>query len=159
NVATGKPVAVSGIGMSGTDAGNYTCNTSTTAMADITPRALHVTATGQDQVYNGSTGAMVTLSDDEVSGDDVTGSYAGANLGDKHEGTGKVVSVTGIASSGADAGNYVLQNTTAATTANITPAPLTITATTNTKTYDGTAGAGATPTVAGLLGSDTVTGL
>ncbi len=41
----------------------------------------------------------------------------------------------------------------------ITPAPLTITATTNTKTFDGTATAAASPTVSGLLGTDTVTGL
>jgi sugar lactone lactonase YvrE len=41
----------------------------------------------------------------------------------------------------------------------VSPAPLTITATANTKTYDSTASATAIPTVSGLIGSDTVTGL
>ena len=45
------------------------------------------------------------------------------------------------------------------TTANITPAPLLITATTNTKTYDGNTSASATPAVSGLRGGDAVTGL
>ena len=41
----------------------------------------------------------------------------------------------------------------------IAPAPLTITAAANTKTYDGTTNAAAVPTVTGLQGFDTVTGL
>jgi prepilin-type processing-associated H-X9-DG protein len=40
-----------------------------------------------------------------------------------------MVLVGGISISGADAGDYTLQNTIATTTANITPAPLTVTAT------------------------------
>src|SRR5205823_1626250 len=52
-----------------------------------------------------------------------------ASFGDKNVGNGKVVGVSGISISGADAGNYSLQNTTASTTANITPATLTVTAT------------------------------
>ena len=43
-------------------------------------------------------------------------------------GTGKIVTVSGITITGADAGNYTLANTTASTTADITPAPLTIAA-------------------------------
>lgn len=38
-------------------------------------------------------------------------------------GTGKPVSITGISLAGADAGNYTLLNTSAATTASITQAP------------------------------------
>ena len=41
----------------------------------------------------------------------------------------------------------------------VTPAPLTIMAVTNTKTYDSTTSAAAIPTVSGLKGNDTVTGL
>jgi hypothetical protein len=67
------------------------------------------------------------------------------------------VTVTGLTLSGAHAGDYILAQPTA--TANITPAPLTITATANTQPFDGTATAAAIPTVAGLQGTDTVTGL
>src|SRR5207302_486458 len=45
------------------------------------------------------------------------------------------------------------------TTANISPAALTLTAAPNTKPYDATTSAAAVPTVKGLLGSDTATGL
>ncbi len=47
----------------------------------------------------------------------------------------------------------------ASTSQIVNKAPLTITVLSNTKTYDGTASAAATPTVSGLAGSDTVTGL
>ncbi len=61
-------------------------------------------------------------------------------------------------SDGNSGDNYTL--TTASSTAGvINQAALTITALSNTKTYDGTTSAAATPTVSGLQGSDTVTGL
>ncbi len=41
----------------------------------------------------------------------------------------------------------------------VTPAPLTITAVTNTKVYDSTTAAAAVPMVSGLMGADSVTGL
>ena len=44
-------------------------------------------------------------------------------------------------------------------TLTVTPAPLTITAVSDTKTYDGTTAAAAIPIVSGLVGTDTVTGL
>src|SRR5207249_4845153 len=69
NVANGKTVTVTGLSISGTDAGNYTANTSTTATADITPRTLHVTATADNKGYDGTTSAVAHLSDDRVSGD------------------------------------------------------------------------------------------
>jgi hypothetical protein len=53
--------------------------------------------------------------------------------------------------------DYTVSTVTAAGT--ITPAALTITAATDTKVYDGTTSSSATPTVLGLVGTDTVTGL
>src|SRR5205085_2256469 len=99
------------------------------------------------------------LSDNHLGTDDFKDSYTSASFADQNAGTNKTVRLSGIAISGADIGNYTLQITTSTTAANITPAPLTITAVTNTKTYDTGTSAGASPTVAGLLGSDTVTGL
>src|SRR4029079_9206028 len=51
NVGTGKAVNVTGISVSGADAGNYTPNTTATATADITARALTVTADPKTKVY------------------------------------------------------------------------------------------------------------
>ena len=53
----------------------------------------------------------------------------------------KAVTVAGITITGTDAGNYTLVNTTALTTANITPLTLTVSATAINKVYDGTTAA------------------
>src|SRR5207237_595907 len=84
NVGTGKTVSVSGISISGADAGNYTANTSTTALADITARTLHVTATADGKTYDGNTTAVAHLADDRVSGDVFSDSYTSATFSDKN---------------------------------------------------------------------------
>ncbi len=137
NVGAAKPVSVSGISLSGTDAPNYTANTTATTTADITARALSVSATGINKVYDGTTGATATLSDNRLAGDSLSASYAGASFADKNVGTAKAVSVSGISVTGADSGNYTF-NTSASTTANITARALTVTATAPNKVYDGT---------------------
>ena len=43
NVGTAKTINVNGISIAGTDAANYTANTTATAAADITARSLSVT--------------------------------------------------------------------------------------------------------------------
>ncbi len=55
--------------------------------------------------------------------------------------------------------NYTASGAGTTVSATIGKAPLTITAATNSKTYDGTISASGTPTVGGLRGSDTVTAL
>ncbi|MFN0055003.1 MAG: YDG domain-containing protein, partial [Planctomycetales bacterium] len=160
NVGTGKAVSVSGIAISGADSANYALSSTTASTtANIAIRTLTVGATGVNRVYDGTTSATVTLSDDRVSGDTLSTSYASAAFLDKHAGSDKAVSVSGIAISGADSANYALSSTTASTTANISVRGLTITAQTNTKAFDGTTSAAAVPVVAGLQSGDTVTGL
>jgi trimeric autotransporter adhesin len=151
NVGTGKAVSVSGIAVTGSDAGNYTYNTTAATTADITQRALTVSATGQNRVYDGGTAATVTLADNRVAGDVLATTNTAASFGDKNVGTGKTVNVSGIAVTGTDAGNYTF-NTTAATTANITQRALTVGATAQNKVYDG--GTAATVT----LGDNRVAG-
>ncbi|WP_442795366.1 YDG domain-containing protein [Pelobium manganitolerans] len=136
NVGMGKAVSVTGISISGTDKDNYTFNSTAGTTADITAKALTVTATGINKVYDGNTTATVTLSDDRVNNDDITSAYSSAIFNDKNVGTGKAVSVNGIGISGADAGNYTF-NTTASATADITAKALAITATGINKVYDG----------------------
>jgi hypothetical protein len=123
NAGTGKTVNVNGINVTGTDAGNYTFNTTAATTADITPRALTVNATGQNRVYDGSTNATVTLGDNRVAGDTLASSYTSASFLDKNVGTGKTVNVNGINVTGTDAGNYTF-NTTATTAADISKATI-----------------------------------
>lgn len=136
NVANGKPVSVSGISLSGTDATNYTFNTTASTTANITPFALTVSATGTNKVYDATNNATVTLASNAFAGDNITLAYISATFGNKAVANGKPVSVSGISLSGTDAGNYTF-NTTASTTANITPFALTISATGNSRTYNG----------------------
>src|SRR5204862_1843869 len=66
NVGAAKAVSVSAIAISGTDAANYTANTTASATANITARSMTVSATGVNRVYDGTTNATVTLSDNRV---------------------------------------------------------------------------------------------
>ncbi len=155
NIGTGKAVAVSGITLTGTDAGNYTLTSATaTGTASITVKSLTITATATDKVYDGNTTATASLTDNKISGDDLTVNKTGATFNNKNIGTGKTVTVSGITLTGADAGNYTLTTATAAGTASITVKSLNITATALDKVYDGNANATATLTDNKLTGDD-----
>src|SRR5262249_49008151 len=125
--------------------------------ANITARGLTITVTAANKVYDSTTTAAVTLSDDHVAGDSLTETYTSASFADKNVGTGKPVSVSGLAISGADAGNYALSQP-ATPTASITPADLSITAANVTMTYaDGTTLNGSSGfTSTGLFGDDSI---
>ena len=128
-------------------------NTTTTTSADITARALLISATGINKIYDGNTSATVTFSDNRVAGDVLTATGS-ASFADKNVGTGKSVTVTGTSLAGADAGNYTMP-ASATTTANITARQVTVGGTLtvpSTRTYDRTTAATITamlPTVAG----------
>jgi len=141
-VGTAKPVTVTGIGISGADAANYSLsNTTASTSANITARPLTVSATGVDKVYDGNSTATVALSDNRVAGDAFTDAYAAASFVNKNVGPAKAVSVSGISISGADAANYSLSNTTASATANITARALNVSAAGMNKVYDATTAA------------------
>jgi len=144
NVGTAKTVSVTGISISGINSDNYSL-TSTTASttADITAKPLTVSAIGKKKVYDGTTTATVIFSNNRVAADTLTVSGT-ASFADKNVGTGKTVSVTDISISGVDAGNYILTDTIASTTASITGRRLTVTATGIDKVYDGTTTAAVT---------------
>ena len=120
NVGTAKTINVTGITLAGADAGNYTANTTTVTTANITPLPLTISATGNDKVFDGTTTATVELSDNRIAGDVLGTSYTEANFNTSEVGDTKPISVTGISTTGTDALNYTY-NTTATTTANITP--------------------------------------
>ena len=140
NAGVDKVVTINGIAVSGADAANYTWNASATGLADIQKANLAITATGQNKVYDTTTGANVTLSDNRVTGDNLVIGNTSAAFADKNAGAGKVITVGGITVSGADAGNYVWSGSTTAT-ADIAKAQLTVTATANDKVYNGSTAA------------------
>ncbi len=56
NVGAGKTITVSGISISGSDAGNYTVNPTATATADIAPAPLTVTSRLRSRLSLGDQG-------------------------------------------------------------------------------------------------------
>ncbi|HEY8025716.1 MAG TPA: YDG domain-containing protein [Burkholderiaceae bacterium] len=155
NVGNGKTVTVTGVNVSGADAGNYDISGSAglTTTANISPLPITVTAAGTTKTYDGTTTAVVTLSGG-LSGDSISFTDTAANFTDKNVGTGKTINVTGVTASGADAGNYVVSGTATAS-ANITPATLTYVAT-PTSVIAGQSLSGLTGTVDGFVGGDSV---
>ena len=139
NAADGKTVTISGLQLAGADASNYTVADYQTT-ADITPAALTIGApTASNKTYDANTSATISegtlsgLVNSETINVSATGTFSDANVGD-----GKTVTVGYTLSNGTGlATNYSLAD--GSTTANITPATLTISApTTADKDYDAT---------------------
>jgi hypothetical protein len=155
NVGTGKVVTVTGLSLTGADASNYTLVEPTNLTANITPAALTISATAANRAYDGLNDATATLNDNRIAGDVLTASYASATFSDQNAANGKTVTVAGITIGGTDAGNYTF-NTSATTTANITQAPLTITANSFGTVYNGLAvPTGNGVSYSGLVNSET----
>ena len=145
--------------LTGADISNYALQTST--YANITPATLTINGlTASNKVYDATTVASLngTASVSALGADQIaiSGTAAG-NFADKNVGNQKVVNISGLSLTGLDAGNYTLLN--GATTANITPAMLILSASMNTKNYNGTIDAAAIPTVSGLRGGDSISRL
>nr|WP_316641658.1 YDG domain-containing protein [uncultured Roseateles sp.] len=123
---TGKSVSVSGITLSGADAGNYSLVLPDELRADITPATLVISGlSANNKVYDATrvaslsgNAAVQALAGDSV----VLGGSASASFADKNVGNGKSVSVSGFTLGGADAANYRVL--APSLTASITPASL-----------------------------------
>jgi filamentous hemagglutinin family protein len=122
-------------------ASNYTLQGGTDSFS-ITPKTIAVTATAANKAYDTTTAATVTSlsSADVLSGDVVNFANGSSDFSDANAANGKTVTVAGLTATGADAGNYVLANTTTTTLANITPYVLNLS---GTRVYDGTVNANA----------------
>lgn len=141
----------------GNSGGNYTVNT-ISASGTISPAPLTVTANNATITYTAgafSGGNGVSYSG-FVNGE--TSAVLGGTLG--YSGTSQGARNVGsyvITPGGLLANNYTISFANGSLTIN--PALLTLAATSDTRTYTGLATSTATPTVTGLLGTDTVTGL
>ena len=164
NAGIGKTVNITGITLSGADAGNYTLAADTaTATANIDKASISAVSgiTAGNKTYNGTTAASLDTSNASfaglVAGDSLSIGSASGAFADKNAGMGKTVTVAGITLGGADAGNYTLLSDTATITADINKAVLAISGiTASNKTYDGTTDAtlSGTASVTAIGGDD-----
>ena len=133
------------------NAGSFSAALSTQTVAQKTLTPGLTGAVGK--VYDGTVAAALAAGNYNLFGalggdtvnlnNPVSGTYDTKNFG-----TGKLVSVTGLALAGSSAANYSLASTSvSATVGTIAKTNLTISAAANTKTYDGTTNAAAQPTI------------
>jgi len=133
----------------------YAAGTNTPALLQtVNPATLTAGLTGAvSKNYDGTTTAELAAGNytlaGVVGGDTVTlNNPAGGTYDTRNQGTGKTVTVTGLAIAGPSATNYVLSGSSAAAAVGvINPTNLTVMATANSKTYDGTASAAALPAI------------
>jgi hypothetical protein len=162
NIGIGKAVTVIGYSLAGTDAGNYILSAQPSGMiANITPAPITITSvTAINKVYDGTTNAVLTVGtlNGIVNSEDVTFIAGTGTFADINIGSDKVVTASGYSLSGTDAGNYTLSAQPLGLTANITPAPLTISnIKASDKVYDKTDNATLTGgTLNGIVGSEVV---
>jgi hypothetical protein len=142
NAGTGKKVTISGLTISGADAGYYTL-IQPAAAADITAKKLTVTGLiVGNKNFDGTTEAVLYSGSAALAGV-VRGDSVTLNIGirtavfdTKNVGTNKTVLISGFTLGGADAGNYILVPPVAA--ADITAKELIVTGiTASDKIFDG----------------------
>ncbi|MGE0862557.1 MAG: MBG domain-containing protein [Vicinamibacterales bacterium] len=159
DVGNGKPVTVTGFALAGTDAGNYTVPDAPTAVANITPIPLTVTANNQSKVYGNvftfagtEFGATGLVAGDSVAGVTLVSSGAPATA----TVAGSPYVITPSAATGVGLGNYTINYVNGSMV--VTLRPLTITANSSSKVYGTVFTPGGTEFVAaGLVNTDTVT--
>jgi len=127
NVGVDKPVTFTGFALSGSNAPDYRLVSGAAAStASITPATIGVVTgiTANNKVYDGGTSATLNngsaMFTGEILGDNLTVAADTGSFASKNVATGAAVSITGITLGGTDASNYILGNTTASGTANIT---------------------------------------
>ena len=118
-----------------------------------------ISATSDTKVYDGTTSSSQTPTYGTLyDGDTVTGLTQAFTSKNVLGTDGSTLIVTGYTVNDGDGGkDYTV--TTQDASGTITPAALTITATSDTKVYDGTTSSSQTPTYGTLYDGDTVTGL
>ncbi|GHT22550.1 hypothetical protein FACS189430_04500 [Bacteroidia bacterium] len=136
---------------------NYNAFTTPEVPFTIAPADITVSIAAYDKVYDGTTAA--TLSDTILTGklaaDDLYLTVGTITFADKDVNTNKTVTFSGYTLGGTDATNYSLAGSNSATaTANITPAPLTVTPHAGQSKFDGDPDPAYTYDTDGWKGSD-----
>jgi len=158
NAGVAKPVTAIGFTTGGPDAANYTLAQPAGLAADITPRAITITAGSNSRVYDGTTTSAAAPTASGLVGGDTVTSLSQA-FDSRNAGT-RTLTVNGgySVNDGNGGANYSVTTNTAA--GSITPAALALGAVADTKVYDGTVGSTGVPlVVSGLVAGDSVSAL
>ena len=156
NVGTAKTLTPAGSVSDGNGGANYAITFVNDTTGVITARAITVTATTDTKAYDSTTSsaAVPTITAGTLAGTD-TGSFT-QTFDTANVGTAKTLTPAGSVTDGNGGANYAITFAND-TTGVITARAITVTATTDTKTYDGTTSSAAIPTITSgtLAGTDT----
>lgn len=150
NVGTAKVVSISGLALAGADAANYTLAQPVRA-ASITTRPVTISAVTDSKLYDGttsSTGVPVVSAATPLVGGDTPGVLM-QSFDNRNAGPGKTLTPAGVINDGNGGQNYAYAYAVDATGL-ITPRPITVTAVTDTKVYDGTTSSVGVPVLSAL---------
>ncbi len=152
HVGTGKTLTASGLIVAdGNGGNNYAVTYVPNNTGVITAAPLTVTAVTDTRIYDGTTnsaGAPAIVAGALVGGD--TASFL-QSFDTRNAGTGKTLAPTGSITDGNAGANYAVTYIPVFT-GSITARPITVTAVTDTKVYDGTAVSSGAPVIAGGVG-------
>ncbi len=149
HVGAGKTITPSGSVSDGFSGNNYAVTFVNDTTGVITAKAITVTAVTDTKVYDGTTASSGTPN--------VSPSLAGGDtavltqtFGNRNVGTGKTLTPLAVITDGNNGDNYAVTYVND-TTGVITAKPITVTAVTDTKAYDGTAASSGTPGISPSL--------
>src|SRR4029079_19758112 len=147
NAGSGKTLTPSGTVSDGNSGNNYSYSFVSSTNGVINQRAITVTAAANTKTYDGTTSAAAspTIS---PAGSIQTGDTANfsESYDNRNAGSGKTLTPSGIVSDG-NSGNNYSYSFVSSTNGGINQRAITVTAAANSKTYDGTTSAAATPTI------------
>ena len=145
HVGSGKAVTVTGYTA---PSGNYSISQPTGLTGTITARALTITGQANSKTYDGGTSSATpaALTAGAIQPGDTAPTWA-QTYNNKHVGTSKTLTPSSLKVADGNSGNNYSYTYTAANVGTISKRALTITAATDTKTYDGTATSAGTPTL------------
>ena len=155
NPGTGKTLTPSGSINDGNGGNNYIVSFVSVAGGTITARTLTVTAVADSKMYDGTTTSAASPS---VTGTLLAGDIANfvQSFDNKNVGTGKTLVASGSVNDGNGGNNYIVSFVSTAA-GSIIPRPLSVSAISDNKTYDGTTSSAAVPVITSgsLLAGDT----
>ncbi|MBS0265083.1 MAG: hypothetical protein JSS02_24340 [Planctomycetes bacterium] len=141
----------------GNGGNNYTMDASGTAVGTITPAPLTISAVTDSKTYDSTTSSVGVPTISGLVGTDTAVATQAFQSPDVLGPNNSVLYVDSFAISDDNGGNNYSVNSSGTAAGTISAATLTISAVSDLKVYDATTSSSATPTVTGLLGSDSAT--
>ena len=160
HVLTPATVVIKNSGLTVDETANYSITPATINTGIIQQRTITVTAAANTKQYDGTTSAAATPTGNALQNGDVITSgetYDNANVGTTHVLTPAAVVIKNSGLTVDETANYGITTANSPATGVISQRAITVTAATNTKQYDRTTSAAATPTGNALQNGDVIT--